>query len=101
VDGVYRVLRWLGMWPGTVAMPRRVTYLHRFEVLRSPASGTWHPLVRRAQTVAAGAVLGYLSDVYGRGRTEVLAPFAGEVLYVVGTPPMSAGEPLAMVGAVR
>ena len=101
VDGVYRVLRWLGMWPGTVAMPARVTYLHRFEVLRSPASGTWHPLVRRAQRVSAGSVLGYLSDVYGRGRTEVLAPFAGQVLYGVGTPPMSAGEPVAMVGAVR
>lgn len=101
VDGVYRVLRWLGMWPGAVRLPTRVTYLRRFEVLRSPTSGTWHPLVRRAQSVTAGAVLGYLTDVYGRGRTEVLAPFAGEVLYVVGTPPMSVGEPVAMLGAVR
>ena len=28
------------------------------------------------------------------------APFAGEILYILGTPPVSKGEPLAMVGHV-
>jgi hypothetical protein len=28
------------------------------------------------------------------------APFAGELLYILGTPPVSKGEPLAMVGQV-
>jgi len=101
VDGVFRLLRWLGMQQGTVAPPRRVTYLRRFEVLRSTETGTWHPLVARAQRVRAGALLGYLTDVFGEGRTEVRSPFAGEVLYVVATPPMSRGEPLAMIGAAR
>jgi hypothetical protein len=45
--------------------------------------------------------LGCLSDICGSRRTEVMAPFTGEVLYVVGTPPMDAGEPVAMLGAVR
>jgi hypothetical protein len=30
---------------------------------------------------------------------EVLAPFDGEILYIVGTPPVSKGEPVAMVGS--
>jgi hypothetical protein len=78
-----------------------VTWLHRFEVLRSPETGTWHPVVERAQLVREGALLGYLTDVFGDGRTDIRAPFAGEVLYVVATPPMSRGEPLAMLGAPR
>ena len=101
VDGAFRLMRWLRMLPGTVAMPRQVTYLHRFEVLRSPSTGTWHPVVQRAQRVRAGDLLGTLTDIYGEGRTEVRAPFAGEVLYVVATPPISRGEPLGMLGAVR
>ena len=30
---------------------------------------------------------------------EVLAPFDGHILYVVGTPPIGKGEPVAMIGA--
>ncbi|MEK7667802.1 MAG: succinylglutamate desuccinylase/aspartoacylase family protein [Gemmatimonadota bacterium] len=101
VDGVGRLLRWLGMVPGTMQLPQRVRYLHRFEVLRSPETGTWHPAVRREQVVREGDLLGYLTDIFGDGRTEIRAPFGGEVLYVVATPPMSRGEPLAMLGAVR
>lgn len=101
VDGVFRLMRWLRMVPGAVEMPRRVSWLHRFEVLRSPEAGTWHPVVERAQMVREGALLGYLTDVFGDGRTEIRAPFAGQVLYVVATPAMSRGEPLAMLGAPR
>ena len=31
---------------------------------------------------------------------EVRAPFAGEMLYVVGTPPVTEGEPLGFVGHI-
>jgi hypothetical protein len=31
----------------------------------------------------------------------VNAPFAGEVLYVVATPPISEGEPVAMIAKPR
>ena len=42
-----------------------------------------------------------VTDVYWQTSVplqEVRAPFPGEVLYVVGTPPISAGEPVAFVG---
>jgi hypothetical protein len=29
---------------------------------------------------------------------EVLAPFDGGVRYIIGTPPMTKGEPVAMIG---
>jgi len=70
----------------------------RSEVLRATATGIWHPTVEKTQTVAAGALLGRLTDPFGKVLQEVRAPFAGEMLYVVATPPVSEGEPLAFVG---
>ena len=48
-----------------------------------------------------GALLVTITDFFGEEIGEVRAPFAGEVLYVVATPPITKGEPVAMVGAVK
>jgi hypothetical protein len=47
--------------------------------------------------VGQGTVIGYVTDFFGQRVGEVRAPFAGAVLYVVGTPAMSKGEPVAMI----
>lgn len=73
-------------------------WIDRSQVLRAPATGVWHPLVDKMQTVAAGTLLGRIADPFGRVLHEVRAPFAGELLYVVATPPVTEGEPLAFVG---
>jgi predicted deacylase len=101
VTGALRVMRYLKMWPGAAVMTPRPLFLRRTEVLRSAMTGTWHPLVARDQLVREGAVLGYLTDPFGEQRTDVRAPFAGRMLYVVATPATTAGEPLGMVGAPR
>jgi predicted deacylase len=67
-------------------------------VLTSPATGVWHPTVENRQSVATGTLVGRLTDPFGQVLHEVRAPFAGEVLYVVATPPVSEGEPLAFIG---
>jgi len=69
-------------------------------VLTAPATGLWQPTVEKMQSVAAGTKLGRITDPFGKVLAEVAAPFAGEVLYVVGTPPVSEGEPVAFVGRV-
>jgi len=51
--------------------------------------------------VEKGQLLGVVTDFFGKQVFELRAPFAGEVLYVVATPPISAGEPLAFIGAIR
>jgi predicted deacylase len=48
--------------------------------------------------VEAGATIGSIVDFHGRVLEHVTAPFAGEMLYVVRTPPVTKGEPLGMVG---
>jgi predicted deacylase len=78
----------------------RPVWIDRAQVVTSPATGVWHPVVDQRDNVAAGALLGRVTDPFGNVTHEVRAPFAGEVLYVVATPPASMGEPLAFVGHV-
>lgn len=101
VHAAVRLLRYLKMLPGPVELVQHPIWIDRTEVLRSPATGTWQHAVERGNTVAQGTVVGRVTDFFGNIVAEVRAPFAGEVLYVVGTPAMSKGEPVAMIGAVR
>lgn len=96
--GVAGLLRHLGMrseGPPPVANP---TWIGRNEVVRAGATGIFYPAVERGRAVANGAPIGRIADFHGRTLEEIVAPFAGEVLYVIGTPPITKGEPVAMVG---
>jgi len=101
VDGVFRLLRYLRMLPGNVELVRQPLFFDRTEVLRSPATGVWHPKVERGQSVQKGALIGVLTDFFGTQQAEIRAPFGGIVLYVVATPAMSQGEPMGMIGVPR
>lgn len=96
VTGAFRVMRHLGMLPGAVEKSPAV-WLGRYEVLTSPETGVWHHVVQRGHTVAEGAIIGRLTDFFGDEIAVIRAPFDGEVMYVVGTPAMSKGEPVAMI----
>ena len=101
VRGIAGVMKHLGMraeGPPPVAHP---IMLERTEVLRSGATGMFYPQVERGHTVAEGTLIGHITDFHGRLLEEIRAPFAGEILYVVGTPPISKGEPIAFVAAGR
>lgn len=101
VDGVFRLLRYFRMVPGEVELVRQPLFFARTEVIRSPATGVWHPRVERGQSVQKGALIGILTDFFGEQQAEIRAPFGGIVLYVVGTPAMSQGEPMGMIGEPR
>jgi predicted deacylase len=73
-------------------------FVARSEVLTSPATGVWRWDVEKGQSVATGALIGRVHDLQGNVLGEVRAPFAGEVLYVVATPPTTKGEPVAFIG---
>ena len=75
-------------------------WIDRGQVVRAKTTGVWHPRVEKMQSVAAGTLLGRVLDPFGEVLEEVRSPFAGEMLYVVATPPVTEGEPLAFVGHV-
>jgi len=98
--GAFSVMAELGMLDAPSVKVDKPLFVDRSLVVSSPATGVWHPAVEKMQSVATGTLLGRVSDPFGNLLHEVRAPFAGEVLYVVGTPPVSEGEPLAFVGHV-
>ena len=98
--GVMNVMRHLKMIEGQPQMVEHPMFIDRSEVLRSSETGIFYPLVEKGHTVAKGALMGYVTDFFGKRIFELRAPFAGEVLYILGTPPVSKGEPLAMIGHV-
>jgi len=70
------------------------------QVVRAKTTGVWHPRVEKMQSVAAGTLLGRVLDPFGAVLEEVRSPFAGEMLYIVATPPVTEGEPLGFVGRI-
>jgi uncharacterized protein len=98
--GVMSVMRHLKMIEGQPQFVEHPMFIDRSEVLRSGETGIFYPLVEKGHTVVKGALMGYVTDFFGKRIYELRAPFAGEVLYILGTPPVSKGEPLAMVGHV-
>ena len=97
--GVAGVLRHLKMRSGGPAPAANPVWIGRNEVLTSGATGLWYPAVEKGHSVAEGALVGRVTDFFGRTLQEIRAPFAGEMLYVVGTPPVTKGEPVGFVGA--
>jgi predicted deacylase len=95
--GALSVIAHLGIMDAPSAKVANPVFYERNEVVRTPVSGVWTPLVGKTATVPEGALLGRVSDPFGKVLHEAKAPFAGEVLYVVGTPPVSEGEPLAFI----
>ncbi len=97
--GVLNILRHLKMIEGIPRPAEHAVYLDPTEVLTSPATGIlyWH--VERGHTVAQGALLAHITNFFGERIGEVRAPFDGEVLYVVATPPITKGQPVAFIGA--
>jgi predicted deacylase len=97
--GVAGVLKHLGMraeGPAPVAHP---VWLGRNEVLRAGFTGLLYPMVEPGQTVAQGTLVARITDFHGTVLEEIRSPFAGEILYVVATPPITKGEPVGFVAA--
>jgi uncharacterized protein len=99
--GVAGLLRHLGMRPDGPPPVATATWHEPSEVVRSGVTGIFYPAVTKGQMVAKGARLGRVTDFHGTVLEEVTAPFGGEILYVLGTPPVNKGEPLLMVGATK
>jgi uncharacterized protein len=97
--GVSGVMKHLGMRPDGPAPVAHPIWLERTEVLRSGGTGIFYPAVERGHTVAQGTLIGRVTDFHGKVIEDVRSPFAGEILYVIGTPAISKGEPIAFVGS--
>ena len=100
-DGILNVMRHLQMVPGDAKVNEGITWLKDYEVIKSPHTGIFRATVRDGYHIAKGGKLGVLLDFFGDEIEEIRAPFSGVVNYVIATPPVSKGEPLAMISRVQ
>jgi predicted deacylase len=98
VQGVLRELKMVDDGPAPLTKP---VYLDPAEVITSPETGILYEHVERSQIVKKGAVLAHITDFFGERIAEVLSPLEGVVLYIVATPPITKGQPIACVGSPR
>ncbi|HTX39534.1 MAG TPA: succinylglutamate desuccinylase/aspartoacylase family protein [Bryobacteraceae bacterium] len=98
IQGVMRELKMIESGPDPVSRP---VYLDPSAVVTSPATGILYPRVEPDQIVAAGAILAQVTDFFGKPIAEIAAPIGGIVLYIVATPPISQGQPVACIGTPR
>jgi len=99
-DGVMNLMRHLRMIDEKEIPNQGVVWLNDYEVIRAEATGVFQASVRDGYAVAKGTLIGELLDLFGEPLMDIRAPFAGVVNYVVGTPPVSEGEPLAMISKI-
>ena len=100
VRGLGNVLRVLGMLPGDPEPPERPQRLvRRFIWLRAREAGWWQPDVRPGESVAAGARLGAVCDMFGDEIEVVSAPEAGVPLFVTSSPAVAGDGILLGLGA--
>jgi predicted deacylase len=101
VEGVHGVLRELRMKDGGPEPLRKAVYLDPAVVLTSPETGILYSQVECGETVRQGGLLAYITDFFGKTIAEVHSPVDGLVLYIVATPPMTKGQPVACIGVPR
>ena len=96
VAGLMRHLKMRTDGPPPVATP---VWIKQNEVLRASQTGLFSAAVKKGDRVTRGAKIGAITDFYGNVIEEIRATFDAEILYVIGTPPISKGEPVAMLGS--
>ncbi len=101
ISGALSLMRHLKMIEGRPDRVANPIFLDPAVALTSPATGILYPAVERGRPVQKGALVASITDFFGRQIAQVRSPLEGIVLYVVATPPISQGQPVAFIGAPR
>jgi predicted deacylase len=94
-----RVLRHLGVLPGEVPSAPGQRIFETFAWIRAEADGLFQPSVGVGERVEQGRSLGAVVDYFGRTVQPVTAVTSGEVVFLVTSLAMNAGDPLLAIGA--
>ena len=97
--GNYNIMKHLKMIEGEPDLRFESVWVEEYQIIRSEhPEGLFYPLVSRGDHVQKDQLVGYLTDYFGNRLQDVKSPYDGIVLYIIATPPMSEGEPMAMIG---
>lgn len=101
ITGILSVMRLFQMIGGDPENVPDPVWIDRYEVVYSKTDGLFFPQTEMGFYVEKGQIVGTATDFLGNLVEELRAPFSGIILYIIGTPPTSRGEPLFEVGRVK
>lgn len=97
LESCRNVLRHLGLIDEPELVYGAAQLYRKLHGVPSPATGIFHPHSKVGDTVAAGTLLGVVTDYFGAPLAELRAPIAGTLLMLLETPAISAGETPATI----
>ena len=103
VSGILRVMKQLGMLKGKALRTAKVTpaVSESSYWLRAPAGGVLRAFKTIGESVAAGDLVGIISDPFGESDTEVLARDGGLIIGRTNLPVVNQGDGLIHVARVK
>ena len=101
INGAMNIMRHLGMIPGPAERAPVPLWIDRYEVVMSQRDGLFQPSAEMGHAVVKGQKIGVLTDFLGEAPEDIVAPWTGILLYIIGTPPANKGEPLFEIGRIR
>ncbi len=99
VDGIRSVMRELDMAPGEPEPAVNPFIVRERSFVGSDHDGVWdpNPDLRAGDYVHEGLLLGTVQDFHGRPIEEIRAPKGGLLMILIGTPPVNAGDSVAVI----
>lgn len=98
LQGCVNILKHLKMIDGKPNLLFDPIWIKKTTYIRSEHEGIFYSLSQGGSHVQKGELLGYLTDFFGNIIQKAFAPHDGIVMYIIATPPMSKGEPMAKLG---
>ncbi|HVA20497.1 MAG TPA: succinylglutamate desuccinylase/aspartoacylase family protein [Candidatus Micrarchaeia archaeon] len=96
--GLQNVMAHLGMVDPLGPPPPDPVAMDRMDWMRTDISATYHPVVAVGDRVREGQPVGELRDIFGDTVRELRAPAAGDVVFLVTSLAVKAGDPLLGIG---
>ncbi|NJL48743.1 MAG: succinylglutamate desuccinylase/aspartoacylase family protein [Leptolyngbyaceae cyanobacterium SM2_5_2] len=101
VDGIYRVMAYLGMYAPPSSLPVPVTQESRqTRWARASRGGIWHRSTHLGEVVKQRQPLGFITDTFGDKPVQVRSPIAGVVISYGQNPLVNQGDALVHVAGV-
>lgn len=99
LHGSLNIMKYLKMIEGIPELSYESVWVKEYKIIRSEQEpGLFYPILSRGDHVQKDEEIGYLTDYFGNIVQKFYSPFDGILLYIIATPPMSKGEPIAMIG---
>lgn len=100
---VYNMLQHVGMYTdGSMhKTDGKHIFFDRQDYIKVPESGIFYSDLKSGDAVKKNQVLGYITDEFGKKKTDIISESEGVILYKIGTPPVNEGETLFCIGSQK